>query len=259
MRSPLHQNLDDGYSSPANRPDSPMSMLEDADWSYARKEAVVARLNGANVNLDKLRDDDLNKLFADIVKVRHARTTSMASIDRPESRMSYLGSVTEDGDEDNSQGSPTRPFSGSTWSTVATSLAESSAALSTPPDDDRFQAVKDEYEQRFRTMSESAAEVDDAKEEKRIMEDKLKSMEAEMQSQKEKFESRVKQLRKGAPAGEDDIDDSMSLSPRQEMIARESIRRWRCKKRVRMAEDALSQAVVLKEAVRIQDITYYRR
>lgn len=228
-----------------------MSMLEDADWSYARKEAVVARLNGANVNLDKLRDDDLNKLFADIVKVRHARTTSTASIDRPESRMSYLGSVTEDGDEDDSQGSATRPFSGSTWSTVATSLAESSATLSTPPDDDRFSAVKEEYETRFRTMSESAAEVDEVKEEKRIMEDKLKLMEAEMQSKKEKFESRVKQLKKGSLADEVDIQDSIPLSPRQESLARDAIRRWKCKRRVRMAEDALSQAVVLKEAVRV--------
>lgn len=51
-----------GTSSPApDRPPSPTST--NVDWSYARREAVVARLNGKDVDLEKLDDADLNRLL----------------------------------------------------------------------------------------------------------------------------------------------------------------------------------------------------
>lgn len=51
-----------GTSSPVpDRPPSPTS--SNVDWSYARREAVVARFNGTDVDLDKLDDTDLNRLL----------------------------------------------------------------------------------------------------------------------------------------------------------------------------------------------------
>lgn len=58
-----------GTSSPvAERPPSPTSI--NVDWSYARREAVVARLNGTDVDLEKLEDAALNRLLW----VRHSRS-----------------------------------------------------------------------------------------------------------------------------------------------------------------------------------------
>ncbi|ORY91503.1 hypothetical protein BCR35DRAFT_298679 [Leucosporidium creatinivorum] len=247
LRSPLIDEIEDaGTSSPATRPESPMSTAENADWSYARREAVVARLNGSNVNLDELRDEDLNQLYSSILKVRHSRTaSSVASGDRPESRMSYMESVTEDDDDedDHSSSSPwNRPFSGSTWSTEPTSIGDSTMTLNQAPEvEERLQAVKLEYEERIKTMTESAAEVDEVKAEKQQMQAKLKSLETQMR----RYERRAKG-KKGAP--EDDLFDATPLTPEQERLARRVISKWRSRRKVRMAEDALSQAVAIKEA-----------
>jgi kinesin family protein 1 len=51
-----------GRSSPIpDRPPSPTS--SNVDWSYARREAVVAKLNGTDVDLEKLDDTELNRLL----------------------------------------------------------------------------------------------------------------------------------------------------------------------------------------------------
>jgi len=54
-------------ASAAGRPDSP-SVPDDGlvDWSYARRELALARLNGQDPALDHLRDEDLDKLFDDV-------------------------------------------------------------------------------------------------------------------------------------------------------------------------------------------------
>lgn len=58
VRSP---QVDSDHGSP-RRPSSPIESAADgADWSYARREAVVARLNGTDVDLETLGDQDLNR------------------------------------------------------------------------------------------------------------------------------------------------------------------------------------------------------
>lgn len=50
------------FTDSPRRPSSPAeSAAEGADWNYARREAVVARLNGTEVDLDTLGDQDLNR------------------------------------------------------------------------------------------------------------------------------------------------------------------------------------------------------
>lgn len=201
----------------------------------------MARLNGTNVNLDDLKDDELNKLYSSILKVRHSRTSSSAtSGDRPESRMSLMESVTEDSDDDErvdesrrqSQGSPlSRPFSSDTWSTQATSLADSTITLSHAPDEE-----------------DEEARAADALE-KRNMEDKLRVLETQLLAQKQRYEKRVRRLTRGTPLDElDDFDFSPPLTDDQERLARWTVARWKTRRRVAMAEEVMSQAVAVKEA-----------
>ncbi|KAM0788929.1 hypothetical protein ACM66B_003005 [Microbotryomycetes sp. NB124-2] len=252
VRSPLMNELEDGNTtSPATRPESPMSTAENADWSYARREAVVARLNGNNVNLDELKDDDLNKLYSSILKVRHARThSSLTGSDRPESRLSFLDSLTEDGTDDLSsltRGSPlARPSSESVWSTDQTSVADLPTPLSTGTDlDDRVQYVRDQYEQHIKSMVDSSAEVSEIRMEEQ-MQETLAALELQVQKQKQRYQKRVRKLGGGADSGSD--DDTEPLSTREEQLARLALKKWRLCQRVNMAQQIMSQAVLIKEA-----------
>ncbi|GAA6061161.1 hypothetical protein JCM10212_005747 [Sporobolomyces blumeae] len=266
LRSPLLETYDDtAASSPRTRPESPMSLAGDnADWSYARREAVVARLNGKDVNLDALKDEDLNHLYANILKVRHSRTassaTSVASGDRPESRMSLLDSVTEDGDdeEDSSDGALSRPFSGSTWTTGRTSMADSTLTLNNLPDlyEKPFGIEGlDHFSDRLpSSIGASNSSANDEKEkeekEKKAMEVKLKKLEQKMAAQRKRLE-KIRKTTPGSAAEFDDLfdeDEYSPLSPEQIEVAKAVVEKWRTRRRVRMAEDALSQAVLLKEA-----------
>lgn len=279
LRSPLLDPSDDATaaSSPRTRPESPLSGsgagFENADWSYARREAVVARLNGKDVNLDALEDADLNQLYSSILKVRHSRTssvaTSVASGDRPESRMSLLDSVTEDDDDDegacSSFGASSRPYSGGTWSTDRTSMGgESTLTLGNLPDlyekpfgIDGLDAFSDVALPSSSVLgTPPSILVDDRdREEKaareKVMEDKLFKLERKMEAQRKKLE----RIRKSTPISAaglalDDIfdDEYPPLSPHEVEIAQRAVETWRKRRTVRMAEDALSQAVLLKEA-----------
>ena len=215
FRSPLLPD-DEG---PFARPDSPMSTVDNADWSYAHREAVVARLNGNDVELDKLKNEELDQLYFDVLKVRHSRTaSSVASTDRPESRMSFLDSVTEDGNDGTSSetGSPFRPIS---RSTSRTSFGDSVATLS------------------------QSREIEAAKLE---MEEKVRVLELAMVAQKKEYDDRTRRRRKGK--GTDEVEEDEVLNDKQIQLAKMVLSKWRSRRRVRMAEDALSSASTIKEA-----------
>ncbi|BGP14893.1 hypothetical protein JCM10213v2_002848 [Rhodosporidiobolus nylandii] len=263
LRSPLIDTWDEpgGSASPNLRPESPMSLAgENADWAYARKEAVVARLNGKEVNLDQLTNQDLNSLYSSILKVRHSRTaSSVASGDRPESRMSFMDSLTEDGEEDDDDEDDvrSRPFSGSTWTTNPTSLADSTLTLSNLPDLEEHPFANGSFDLPTApspAFSLSSAAAEQADKEKRAMEEKVRKLEAQMAAQKK----RIARLRSSTPAGDADsaakealeelLDEWPHLTAEQEPLARRVVQQWRTRRRIRMAEDALSHAVLLKEA-----------
>ncbi|GAA5877032.1 hypothetical protein JCM3774_006880 [Rhodotorula dairenensis] len=267
LRSPLADLVDESAtSSPGGtRPESPMDPGDTAvDWSYARREAVVARLNGRDVNLDQLNDGDLNQLYSNILRVRHSRTSSgMVGSDRPESRMSYLDSVTEDGDDrdededgDGSRrSSRIRPQSDTTWTTDPTSVADSSLSLHNLPDLEEKGFAFDDVPTRsvFTPPSVASSTADeDALREKRAMEEKVKKLETQMAVQRRRL-ARLRNATSngsGSPASEADawLDEWPSLTPEEEPVARRVMQVWKRQRRVRMAEDALSQAVLLKEA-----------
>ena len=257
LRSPLVDDFveREGAGSPgAGRADSPLSTAENADWSYARREAVVARLNGADVNLDQLKDSELNDLYANIIKVKQGRTggTSVASGDRPESRMSFMDSLHEDDDEEEigtSSPASRRPISSSTWSTNPTSIEDATLTLTgTPELEDRVLAVKEEYETRLSTMVDTA----DVQFEQHAMATKLQALEKQIKQQKQRYERR---LRKSSPSGdhaglgdEEDLLDVRPMTPAEQVLARKAVKAWRGRRRVAMAEDGFAQAVAIKEA-----------
>ncbi|GAA5983840.1 hypothetical protein JCM5350_007569 [Sporobolomyces pararoseus] len=267
LRSPHLDTYDEtAASSPRIRPESPMSLAgENADWSYARREAVVARLNGKDVNLDALKDEDLNQLYSSILKVRHSRTssvaTSVASGDRPDSRMSLLDSVTEDADDEegsSSFGGGSRPYSEGTWTTDQTSIGDSTMTLGNLPDlyekpfgIDGFDSFSDRLPSSLSTPpSISVEDRDKSEQEKQAMEEQLKKLEKKMETQRKRLEK----IRKSTPGSagiqfDDFFDDEYApLTPEQIDVARRVVRQWRSRRRIRMAEDALSQAVLIKEA-----------
>ncbi|GAA5893813.1 hypothetical protein JCM8208_001251 [Rhodotorula glutinis] len=274
LRSPLVDSYDEPgtSSSPATRPDSPASADQAADWSFARREAVSARLNvnGRDVNLDQLPDEELGRLYSSILRVRHSRTASSlgGGSDRPESRMSFMDSVTEDGDDEDEEdrerdgqlGSG-RPFSTGTWATDPTSLADSTLTLSHLPDlsinGDKPPHADYDLPLATPTLSSSstAAALEQAEAERdqdRAAHDKVKQLEAQLKVQRR----RIAKLRSAASPGAGDsaadeladlLDEWPRLEPAHEPLARKVVAQWRTRRRVRMAEDALSQAVVLKE------------
>lgn len=191
--------------------------------------------------------------------------------------MSFMDSVTEDGDDDDDdgeddedgQGGRGRPFSTGTWATDPTSLADSTLTLSHVPDlsIDSGKPFAGEYDPPLATPTassssataalEQAAEAERDKE-RRAQEDKVRHLEAQLKAQRR----RIARLRsgtttslssRGADADAADelaalLDEWPRLEPAQERLARSVVAQWRTRRRVRMAEDALSQAVVLKEA-----------
>jgi len=271
LRSPLVDSYDEPgtSSSPATRPDSPASADQAADWSFARREAVSARLNvnGRDVNLDQLPDEELGRLYSSILRVRHSRTASSlgGGSDRPESRMSFMDSVTEDGDDEDDedrerdgQSGSRRPFSTGTWATDPTSLADSTLTLSHLPDlsidGDKPSYADDDLPLATPTLSSSStaaaleqAEADRDKDRRAY--DKVKQLEAQLKVQRRRI-AKLRSAGAGDSAADelaDLLDEWPRLEPAHEPLARKVVAQWRTRRRVRMAEDALSQAVVLKE------------
>ncbi len=92
MKSNLQQGFtaadleNSGESMPVTRAESTVSSIEDdMDWTFAQREAALARL-GLDPTLDNLPDDDLNKLFDKITQVKTMRDHHLKP--RPESSLS---------------------------------------------------------------------------------------------------------------------------------------------------------------------------
>lgn len=272
IRSPLLSQIEEEEasrsSSPALRPASPTT--SHVDWNYARKEAVVARLNGTDVDLDKLEDQELNKLFQDLMKVRSHRRHG-TSMGRPESRLSVLESVEEDGldgeETDSGSASASRPFSGDTWATDDTSL-DSTMTFSGPASsvdvETRLQEAKEElqreldaqreeYETKLKTLANSALTVEASLAENSRAEAQLQDLQERMQAQldEQKLEYERKMRKLSRRALRNGGNGGAALEPLDESeatLARRAVAKWRKLRRVAMAQVALSNAVLLKEA-----------
>ncbi|KAA1465952.1 kinesin-like protein [Dentipellis sp. KUC8613] len=231
----------------STRPHSPTASsaeLADVDWTYAKREAALARL-GLDPALDSLPDEDLNKLYERITMVKTMRDHNQKP--RPESSLSQADDVwSESG----------RPFSSDLTDDTSVDAGPSHGS----PDVDGLKDVqsqlenqRQEFENRLQAISEST-EAEDLKEEKDHMQHQLKIVQMQM-----------KRLLDARARGETELEvepfEPVIYTARQLRLIRKVLDKWRAHRSFSMAEIVLSNAVLVKEANVIsrelgKDVTY---
>ena len=236
---------ENGGVSPATRPDSPTSSgeLPDVDWNFAKREAALARL-GLDPALDNLPDEDLNKLYEKITRVKSMRDNNSR---RPESSLSQADDVwSESG----------RPIS----SDVMTDDTSVDAGPSHDSPDaegvlketqDQLESHKAEFESRLQSIAEAESiETEELRAEKEHMEYQLKLVKAHM---KRLIDAKAR----GGLDNEVPLLEPTIFTGRQLRIIRKVLDKWRAHRAISMAEVILSNAVYLKEANVIRYVNDY--
>ncbi|RFU76474.1 kinesin, partial [Trichoderma arundinaceum] len=246
-RTPGHERSFSKVSdSGESRPDSPAFFQrngKDSDWSLARREAAGAIL-GTDHNFASLTDEELNALFEEVQRARAERVNGRDDGDDSESATSY----------------PIREKYMSTGTIDNFSLDTALTMPSTPrqgDQDDRFREVREEFQFQFERQKEefqgqlkgeaSHMEVEEIKQEKVRMETALKELKEDMQKQlslqRKQFEEKIEKM---------DPLKRPKASPRlsdwEIEVAKKTVKAWRSRHFVKMAETVLQNASILKEA-----------
>lgn len=246
-RTPGHERSFSKVSdSGESRPDSPAFFQrngKDSDWSLARREAAGAIL-GTDHNFASLTDEELNALFEEVQRARAERVNGRDDGDDSESATSY----------------PIREKYMSTGTIDNFSLDTALTMPSTPrqgEQEDQFREVRDELQSQFERQkeefqgqlkgAEADMEVEEIKQEKARMETALKELKEDMQKQlslqRKQFEEKIEKMDplkrpKASPR----------LSDGEIEIAKKTVKAWRSRHFVKMAETVLQNASILKEA-----------
>ncbi|SNX88021.1 probable Kinesin-3 motor protein [Melanopsichium pennsylvanicum] len=226
VRSTLALSTGEGHNEtlvegdlPSTRPDSPAS--GDVDWTYARREYAMAKLNGQNVNFENLNEEDLEKLFEDISRARSKKSMG-GLLGRPESRASLF-----DDNASESASSVVRPYSYGAM-TDDTSIDPWSQAGS-EMGSMRFGAGTPMKENPYSNVAASPA-----------VQRETESLRAKVKEYEEKLVRMASSPR---------LDDGpVEYTDTQQELLRKALAKWRSHTKVSMAEDALSKAVLVKEA-----------
>ncbi|KAI6151632.1 hypothetical protein BKA82DRAFT_1001661 [Pisolithus tinctorius] len=196
----------------------------DVDWNFAKREAALARL-GLDPTLDNLPDEEINKLFERITKVKTMRDHNQKS--RPESSLSHRDDLwSESGRPVSSETDDTSVYAG--------------PSHGSPDTDGPLKDVQYQLESRLQAISESS-EAEDLKVEKDHMEHQLKLV-----------QQQLKRLIHARARGETD-DELVQFEPviytaKQLRLIRKVLDKWRSHRSFSMAETILSNAVLVKEA-----------
>ncbi|KAL6805376.1 hypothetical protein J3E68DRAFT_421651 [Trichoderma sp. SZMC 28012] len=228
-----------------SRPDSPAFFGrngKDSDWSLARREAAGAIL-GTDHNFASLTDEELNSLFEEVQRARAERVNGRDDGDDSESATSY----------------PIREKYMSTGTIDNFSLDTALTMPSTPrQEDDRFREVREELYSQFERQKEefrgqlrgaeaSDMEVEEIRQEKVRMAHALRELKEDMEKQlslqRKQFEEKIEKM---------DPLKRPKASPRlsdfEIEIAKRTVKAWRSRHFVKMAETVLQNASILKEA-----------
>lgn len=224
-------DLEAGEGASSARPESTTTSSADeadVDWTFAKREAAFARL-GLDPTLDNLPDEDLNKLFDKISKVKTMRGHG-GSKSRPESSLSHVDDIwSESG----------RPFSSD--ATTDDSSWDNVQSQGSPQIDGSLKEAQTQLESRLQAITESSTEAEDLKVEKDHMQHQLKLVQNQM-----------RRLIDARSRGDVDADivhfEPVIYSARQLRLIRKVLDRWRAHRAFSMAEMVLSSAVVIKEA-----------
>ena len=226
----------EGQTTPVTRPDSPTSSaddLADVDWNFAKREAAFARL-GLDPTLDNLPDEDLNKLYEKITKVKTLRDINAK---RPESSLSQADDVwSESG----------KPLA----SDIMTDDTSVDAGQNGSPDMDntinatqeQLEMRKADFENRLQAMSDGgSSEAEDLKAEKEQMEHQLKLVQIQM---KRILEAKAR----GASTAELAAIEPVIYTAKQLRLIRKVLDKWRANRSFSMAESVLTNAIAVKES-----------
>lgn len=215
-------------SAPPESTTSSSAEEADVDWTFAKREAAFAKL-GLDPTLDNLPDEDLNKLFDKISKVKTLRGHGGPK-SRPESSLSHVDDMwSESG----------RPFSSdaltddSSWDQVQ--------SRGSPQIDGSLKDVQNQLESRLQAITESSTEAEDLKVEK-----------DHMQHQLQMVQNQMRRIIDARSRGEIDPDlvqfEPVIYTARQLRLIRKVLDKWRAHRAFSMAEVVLSNAVLVKEA-----------
>lgn len=169
------------------RPESPSSSVDmnDVDWNFAKREAAFARL-GLDPALDNLPDEELNKLYEKITRVKALRSVGP----RPESSLSQADDVWSE----SGRPLPSDILTDDTSVDAMTNDNSPEMAGSMREMQSQLETQRVEFEQRLQAISEYS-EADDLKAEKQQMEHQLKLVQVHM-----------KRLLDARARGETDLD-----------------------------------------------------
>lgn len=240
-----------GNGTPITRPDSPLSYVAEIDYNFAKREAAL-RLAG--LDPDNMPDEELDKLYEKITKVKTLRGRRLES--RPESSMS----LSQMDDVWSEMGR--LPVAQSEAMTDDTSIVDGNGNITlTPGGDDsapssaklkemqtELEAQKAEFETRLQAIGE-ASEAEDLKIEKEHMQHQLALVQTQMK--------RLLQMRaRGDMLGQKDIEifEPVVYTAKQLRIIRKVLDKWRAHRAFSMAQSVLSNAVVIKEANIIRQV-----
>lgn len=218
-------------SAASTRPESTASSSADeadVDWTFAKREAAFARL-GLDPALDNLPDEDLNKLFDKIAKVKTMRG-HVGPKSRPESSLSHVDDIWSESGRLFSSDATTDD---SSWDNVQ--------SQGSPQIDGSLKEVQNQLESRLQAITESSTEAEDLKVEKDHMQHQLKMVQIQMRRM---IDARAR--------GDVDMEvahfEPVIYSARQLRLIRKVLDRWRAHRAFSMAEVVLSGAVLIKEA-----------
>ncbi|KAH9938671.1 uncharacterized protein B0H18DRAFT_1081243 [Fomitopsis serialis] len=190
-------------------PHSPASSIDvaDVDWTFAKREAAFARL-GLDPTLDNLPDEDLNKLFEKITKVKTMRDHNARP--RPESSLSQADDIwSENG----------RPVDAMT--------SHDSPDVGGPKDvQNQLESQRVEFEARLQSIAEWTP------------------IELVQNHMKRLLDARAR----GEHDAELEAFEPVIYSAKQLRLIRRVLDKWRTHRSFSMAEVVLSNAVFVKEA-----------
>jgi kinesin family protein 1 len=253
---------------PDDRPDSPISsasvISEFVDWNYARKEAVIHAHMLSEANINQLKDQDLDVLFDNIAKIRYLRKSVRSESrggsildDDTESRSSRLslmdrwhGESPLTGDEDDRE-SPIPPLESS-------ALALKEKLRIAEEEVQQMNQQRQEYEAKIQTLSAAETKSDELLAEKALMEERLQQAQedlaAKLEEQREKYEEKMKRMSLMSLASRT-VDESklkgnlLPLYSDNELdLIYKTLGRWKQHRKIQMAENILTNAVMIKEA-----------
>lgn len=229
-----------------SRPESPapFGRGRDSDWSLARREAAGAIL-GTDQNFASLTDEELNALFEEVQRARMERVNGRDDGDDSESatsypiREKYLSNGTMDNlSLDTALTMPSTPKQSETDE----KLKEVREEL-----ENQLEKQKEEYQDQLKSAEAANVEVEEIKKEKVRMETALQELKDDMQKQlnlqRKQYEEKIEKL--------DPLTRPKSkpkLSDEEIELAKKTVKAWRSRHFVKMAETVLQNAAILKEA-----------